>query len=44
MAIENPEFNPPEVKVDLPELKVPHPHLFDRPFFINPLKELLGKA
>ncbi|MDE6296384.1 MAG: 2-amino-4-hydroxy-6-hydroxymethyldihydropteridine diphosphokinase [Muribaculaceae bacterium] len=37
MAIEN-------VEVDLPELKVPHPHLFDRPFFINPLKELLGKA
>lgn len=36
MAIEN-------VTVDLPELKVPHPHLFDRPFFINPLKELLGK-
>ena len=37
MAIEN-------VEVNLPELKVPHPHLFDRPFFINPLKELLGKA
>ena len=36
MAIEN-------VVVDEPELKVPHPHLFDRPFFINPLKELLGK-
>ena len=36
MAIEN-------VTVDLPELKVPHPHLFDRTFFINPLKELLGK-
>ena len=36
MAIEN-------VTVDLPELKVPHPHLFDRLFFINPLKELLGK-
>lgn len=44
MAIENPEMNPSEVKVDLPELKVPHPHLFDRPFFINPLKELLGKG
>lgn len=36
MAIEN-------VEVDEPELKVPHPHLFDRPFFIVPLKELLGK-
>ena len=36
MAIEN-------VVVDEPELKVPHPHLFDRPFFINPLKERLGK-
>lgn len=36
MAIEN-------VEIDTPELKVPHPHLFDRPFFINPLKELLGK-
>lgn len=36
MAIEN-------VEIDTEELKVPHPHLFDRPFFINPLKELLGK-
>lgn len=36
MAIEN-------VEIDTPELKVPHPHLFDRPFFIGPLKELLGK-
>ena len=37
MAIEN-------VDVDLNELKVTHPPLDDRPFFINPLKELLGKA
>ena len=27
---------------DSPDLKIPHPHLFDRPFFINPLKELLA--
>lgn len=31
-------------RVDLPELQIPHPHLFDRPFFIGPLKELLGNA
>ena len=37
MAIEN-------MTVDTEELQVPHPHLFDRPFFINPLKELLGKS
>lgn len=24
------------------ELTIPHPHLFDRPFFIEPLKELLA--
>lgn len=29
------------VRVDHPELQIPHPRLFDRPFFIGPLKELL---
>lgn len=29
------------VEIDTDELKVPHPHLFDRPFFIGPLRELL---
>lgn len=29
------------VEIDTEELKVPHPHLFDRPFFIGPLRELL---
>lgn len=26
------------------ELTIPHPHLFDRPFFINTLKELLSNG
>lgn len=33
MAIDN-------LHIDLPNLKVPHPHLYDRPFFSLPYKEL----
>lgn len=38
MALENGETFHNE------ELTIPHPHLFDRPFFINPLKELLSNG
>lgn len=31
------------VELDTPELTLPHPHLNDRPFFLEPYRELLYK-
>lgn len=46
MAIEqvNKDGSSQSITVDHPELQVPHPHLFDRPFFIGPLRELIDGA
>ena len=33
-----------DVELSTPELTLPHPHLKDRPFFINPYRELLEKT
>ena len=36
MAVDN-------IEMDTPELKLPHPHLQDRPFFLETFKELLAQ-
>lgn len=44
MAIENPEAEDGRftVVIDTPELKVPHPGLQERPFFLEPFQELVA--
>jgi len=31
-----------DLVIDLPELKVPHPHMKERDFVMKPLNEILG--
>lgn len=38
MAIDDNQGNP--VNIDTPSLQVPHKHLHDRPFFLQPLRQL----
>lgn len=40
MAIDDDHGHP--VTIDTPTLKVPHPHLHERPFFLEPLQQLRG--
>lgn len=38
MAIDDPLGNP--INISTPRLTVPHPHLYDRPFFLAPYRQL----